>query len=113
MYSQAQKDDAVEHYLEHGRCIAVTIRALGYPSRDLLAAWIEQVHPQGRARVAGQVPELAPEAKQSAVIALCLRPASAQAVADDVGAYSTPSRTPFRTDGGQRSNLIADTWRVS
>ncbi len=31
-FSQAQKDRAVEHYLEHGRCIAVTIRALGYPS---------------------------------------------------------------------------------
>ena len=85
MYSQAQKDRAVEHNLEHGRCIAATIKSLGYPSRDSLFAWIEQLHPQGRARVAGRVPELAPEAKQSAVIALCMRPASAQAVADDVG----------------------------
>lgn len=85
MYSQAQKDRAVEHYLEHGRCIVATIKALGYPSRDLLSAWIEQVYPQGRARVTGRVPELAPEAKQSAVIALCMRPASAQAVADDMG----------------------------
>ncbi len=85
MYSQAQKDRAVEHYLEHGRCIVATIRALGYPSRDLLSAWIEQVYPQGHARATGRVPELAPEAKQSAVIALCMRPASAQAVADDVG----------------------------
>lgn len=85
MYSQAQKDRAVEHYLEHGRCIVATIKALGYPSRDLLSAWIEQVYPQGRARATGRVPELAPEAKQSAVIALCMRPASAQAVADDVG----------------------------
>ena len=85
MYSQAQKDRAVDHYLEHGRCIAATIKALGYPSRDLLSAWIEQVYPQGRARVTGRVPELAPEAKQSAVIALCMRSASAQAVADDVG----------------------------
>ena len=85
MYSQAQKDRAVEHFLGHGRCIAATIKALGYPSRDSLSAWIEQLHPQGRARVAGRVPELAPEAKQSAVIALCMRPASAQAVADDVG----------------------------
>ena len=32
MYSQAQKDLAVEFYLDHGRCIAVTIKALGYPS---------------------------------------------------------------------------------
>lgn len=85
MYSQSQKDRAVEHYLEHGRCIVATIKALGYPSRDLLSVWIEQVHPQGRARVTGRVPELAPEAKQSAVIALCMRPASAQAVADYVG----------------------------
>lgn len=30
-YSQADKHRAVEHYLEHGRCIAVTIKALGYP----------------------------------------------------------------------------------
>jgi len=36
MYSQAQKDDAVEYYLEHGRCIAATIRALGY-ARDASA----------------------------------------------------------------------------
>lgn len=85
MYSQSQKDRAVEHYLEHGRCIVATIKALGYPSRDLLSVWIEQVYPQGRARVTGRVPELAPEAKQSAVIALCMRPASAQAVADDMG----------------------------
>lgn len=85
MHSQAQKDRAVKHYLEHGRCIVATIKALGYPSRDLLSAWIERVHPQGRARVGGRVPELAPEAKQSAVIALCMRTASAQAVADDAG----------------------------
>lgn len=26
-----------------------------------------------------------------------------------MGAYSTPSRTLFRSDGGQRSTLIADT----
>ena len=74
-----------EAYLGHGRCIAATIKSLGYPSRDSLSAWIELRHPQGRTHVAGRVPELAPEAKQSAVIALCMRPASAQAVADEAG----------------------------
>ena len=44
---------AVEHYLEHGRCIVATIKALGYPSRDLLSAWVEQVQPQGRSRRTG------------------------------------------------------------
>ena len=37
-YSQAQKTLAIEHYLAHGRCIALTIKALGYPGRDSLHA---------------------------------------------------------------------------
>lgn len=85
MFSQTQKERAVEHYLVHGRCIAATIRSLGYPSRALLTAWLQELHPQERTRVVGRSQELAPEAKQSAVIALCTRPASAQAVADDIG----------------------------
>lgn len=84
-FSQAQKERAVEYYLVHGRCIAATIRSLGYPSRSLLTAWLQERHPQERTHVVGRSQELAPEAKQSAVIALCLRPASAQAVADDLG----------------------------
>ena len=39
----------------------------------------------GATRVVGRSQELPPEAKQSAVIAFCTRPASAQAVADEVG----------------------------
>jgi len=84
-YSQAQKGRAVEHYLEHGRCIAETIKSLGYPSRSLLSEWLQELHPQERTRVVGRSQELAPAAKQSAVIALCMRPASARAVAEDLG----------------------------
>ena len=84
-YSQAHKERAVEHYLGHGRCIAATIKSLGYPSRSLLSAWLQALHPQERARVVGRSQGLAPAAKQSAVIALCMRPASAQAVAEDLG----------------------------
>lgn len=76
-YSQAHKELAVRHYLEHGRCIAATIRALGDPSRSLLSEWLQELHPQVRTRVVGRSRELAPAAKQSAVIALCMRPASA------------------------------------
>ena len=85
-YSEADKQRAVEHHRDHGRCIAATVKALGYPSRSLLSTWIHELNPQARARVVGRSQGLTPEAKQSAVIALCLRPASAQAVADDVGA---------------------------
>ncbi|MEX1166467.1 MAG: IS3 family transposase, partial [Hydrogenophaga sp.] len=84
-YSQAHKERAVEHHRDHGHCIAATIKALGYPSRSLLSAWIQELNPQARAPAVGRSQELAPEVKQSAVIALCIRPASAQAVADDVG----------------------------
>ncbi|CAN5166392.1 hypothetical protein BH11PSE10_BH11PSE10_12280 [soil metagenome] len=84
-YSQAHKERAVELHRDHGQCIAATIKALGYPSRSLLSAWILELNPQARGPVVGRAQELTPEAKQSAVIALCMRPASAQAVADDVG----------------------------
>lgn len=84
-YSQAHKERAVEHHRDHGHCIAATIKALGYPSRSLLSTWIQELNPQARAPAFGRPEELTPEAKQSAVIALCMRAASAQAVADDVG----------------------------
>ena len=84
-YSEADKHRAVEHCMEHGRCIAVTIRALGYPSRSLLSAWLQELHPREGALLIGRPQELAPEAKQSAVIALCTRVTSAKAVADEVG----------------------------
>ncbi|MGF6873575.1 transposase-like protein [Paraburkholderia sp. MM5477-R1] len=37
-YSAEQKQAAVDHYLNHDRCAAATLRALGYPSRGTLAA---------------------------------------------------------------------------
>lgn len=84
-YSQAQRDRAVDHYVEHGRCIAGTIKALGYPSRGMLSAWIQALHPQPRVRSFERPHELTADEKQSAVVALCLRPASAQAVAEGFG----------------------------
>jgi transposase InsO family protein/transposase-like protein len=89
-YSPAQKKRAVEYYLEHGRCLSATIKALGYPSRSLLAGWIQELHPETRTRVVGRSQQLTPAMKQSAVIALCMREGSAQSVAQDLG-VSRPS----------------------
>jgi putative transposase len=89
-YSQAQKERAVEHYLEHGRCLSATIKALGYPSRTLLPAWIQELHPEARTRVVGRSRELAPSMKEAAVIALCMRQGSAQSVAQELD-VSRPS----------------------
>ena len=43
------KQAAVEHYLEHGKNLARTMRALGYPkSRDHPASWIDELAPGRR-----------------------------------------------------------------
>ena len=31
-YSVEQKDVAIEHYMNHGRCFSATLEALGYPA---------------------------------------------------------------------------------
>ena len=94
-YSQAQRDLAVEHYQAHGRCLTATIRALGYPSRPLLAAWVQGKDSAARVRVVGRSPEASPATKQSAVIAMCMRKGSAQSVADEVG-VSRPTLYKWR-----------------
>lgn len=51
-FSQAQKAAAVEHYLTHDQCIAVTMRALGYPGRGTLTKWVREAFPEVRRAVA-------------------------------------------------------------
>jgi hypothetical protein len=53
-YAAEQKKVAVDHYLSHDRCAAATLRALGYPSRETLAAWIEELCPEIRKRTVGR-----------------------------------------------------------
>ena len=82
-FSPEQIVTAVEYYLEHGRSIARTCRALGYPSRDTLRGWIEE-HAPGQKKASnngGIVIKYSPEQKKNAVIELCVRKDSAKAVA--------------------------------
>lgn len=44
-YSDEQKRVAVEHYLNHDRCLAGTLKALGYPGRGTLSVWVDELHP--------------------------------------------------------------------
>jgi len=86
-YSQDQKELAVEHYFEHGHSISGTIRVLGYPSRETLKGWIDELAPGERnARVrGGGVVQFTYERKKEAVIEFCAREGSAEAVADMLG----------------------------
>ena len=95
-YSQVQKERAVQHYLERGRCLAVTIKALGYPSSPVLRAWLQELHPEARTRVVGRSLVRTPVDRQAAVIALCMRQGSAKSVAQDLG-VSRPTLYNWRT----------------
>jgi len=94
-YSPTQRKLAVDHCDANGRCLALTIKALGYPSRSLLADWIRKAHPEQRPRVGHAQEPRSSQAKQSAVMALCLRRGSAQAVAHELG-VSRPSLYHWR-----------------
>lgn len=86
-YSAERKKAAVEHYLSHGQCLAATVKALGFPGRETLAAWIDELRPETRKRVVGKAGGVSqpPELKQAAVIELCTREESAQEVAQRIG----------------------------
>ena len=85
-HSHEQKQAAVQHYLDHDRCIASTMKALGYPCRGTLTAWIDELHPAIRHRVIGRAANVqhSPEFKNAAVIDLCTRTTSAQAIAQKI-----------------------------
>ena len=82
-YSIEQMHAAVQHYLDHGRCMSFTLRELGYPSRVALTRWIDELHPDLRLRMVGRAPNVQHpmETKKAAVIELCTRSSSAEAIA--------------------------------
>ncbi len=76
-YTDEQKQVAVEHYLNHGCCLAFTSRTLSYPCTDVLARWVNELYPDRRlifTSKANPVAPFEPEVKRQAVMALCTRP---------------------------------------
>lgn len=41
-YSDEEKRNAVDHYSGHGKSLARTIGAMGYPSRKVLSSWVDE-----------------------------------------------------------------------
>jgi transposase-like protein len=85
--SDEQKNVAVEHYVTHDRCLAATLKVLGYPGPETLAAWVDELRPETRKRVVGRASSTprAARLKKAAVIELCTRQGSAKAVAKTIG----------------------------
>lgn len=93
-YSDEEKQDAVDHYLEHGRSLARTIGAMGYPGRETLAGWVDELAP-GQRRRRGPNPEkgvLPIGTKVQAVAELEARGGSAAEVA---GRYGVSRTAPY------------------
>ncbi|WP_313331231.1 IS3 family transposase [Comamonas sp.] len=86
-FSQEQKKAAIEQYLAHDRCIAATIRALGYPCRGTLSEWVREAFPGTKRAIVGSVGQRRyPESvKHAGVMELCTRQESAQVVAEKLG----------------------------
>ena len=89
-YTQDQRDAAVKHYLEHGKCLSRTVRAMGYPSRNLLSEWISEDVPEYKrpCKKGSSSVHLSQSQKEQAVIDLCTRTGSAREVAEKYGVQS-------------------------
>ncbi len=83
-YTLAQRLAAVNYYLEHGRCLTRTVRAIGYPTRETLRLWCVELRPR-QVKQKRSVAHLTMEQKQDAVISLCSRDGSAKKVAETIG----------------------------
>ena len=90
-YSAEQKQFAVNHYLDHDRCSAGTVKALGYPCLGTLSKWIDELSPDTKKRLVSKgIRTVHSEAfKKAAVIDLCMRPTSAQTSANKLGVDRT------------------------
>jgi len=87
-YTSVQMKVAVNYYLEHGRNISRTVRAVGYPTREVLAKWVDDLA-AGERKISirrGAVVQFSHEQKKNAVIKLCAREGSAADIADSLGA---------------------------
>ncbi|HAE2415462.1 TPA_asm: transposase, partial [Salmonella enterica subsp. enterica serovar Newport] len=91
-YTDMQKQTAVEHYLNHGCCLAFTSRTLGYPCCDVLARWVNERHPDRRLIFTSTINQNAPfepDVKRQAVMALCTRQVPASEIARNIGISRT------------------------
>lgn len=86
-YSLEQRQAAVAYYRAHDRCIAATMRALGYPGRGTLTAWVRQDCPETSKSIVGRAwPAAKPDALMcEGVVQLCARQSTAQEIAQKLG----------------------------
>lgn len=75
-FTDEQKRAAVDHYLANGKNQSKTVEALGYPSRTLLCAWVDELAPGERRRTKphGRANAAGPAEKAEIVSRCCSAP---------------------------------------
>ena len=88
-YTREQRQRAVELYVKYECCAADVIRELGYPSKEVLASWIDELAPGERRIRRGPVPG---ELKRDAVLKVASGELSSREAAEAVGVDSSVVR---------------------
>ncbi|RDX29084.1 integrase [Bifidobacterium breve] len=103
-YTEEQKRAAVDHYLTHGRRASRTMRQMGYPSKEVLASWIDELAPGERRIRRGPVPG---ELRRDAVLKVASGELSLREAAEAVGVDSSVVRNWKRQLLGDAKGLMA------
>jgi transposase-like protein len=88
-YTRSQKQNAVDYYLEHGKSLSRTVKAMGYPSKQALRTWIDELAPTQREICVGRTKQgktgASYKQKKRAVVDLISRKGAAGKVAEGHG----------------------------
>jgi putative transposase len=111
-YSTEQKQVAIEHYKDHGRCISFTLKSLGYPGGTTFRKWLDELCPEARIRCVSRrkpTPRSKP-LKRAAVMDFCLGEDSAKNIAQklDVCRQTLYNWKDELLDKGASSNMTSE-----
>ncbi len=86
-YSCRDRRTAIDYFWAHGKNISRTVTSPGYPSRENLRMWIDEISPEMREVPiqSGPSATLSDEDKRAAVVELRAREKSTAAVAEAIG----------------------------
>lgn len=86
-FTSEQRKQAIEYYLEHGKCASRTIKALGFPKPTTLRDWIREDLPNDKKHCIANktLVKCTQEQKEQAVIRLSAGDGTAKEIAVDFG----------------------------
>lgn len=108
-FTHEQRKHAVEYYLEHGKSISRTIKALGYPKRTTMRKWIHEDLPdiEKPCFTNKTLIRYTQEEKENAVTRLCAGESTAKAISKDLGVSESSLYSWKRRLLGKKDDVMA------